>query len=273
MPVAPPLELAVILARGLGTRMRDAGIGTTLETSQTRAAAAGLKAMMPFERPFLDYQLSRLADAGYRRAALVIGPEHGAVREHYARHPPRRLEITFAEQLLPRGTADAVLASEAVVGNEDFAVVNGDNLYPSFALAALRGLPGPGLVAFDAAGLSRGGNIPPERVRAFALVQVAANGTLADIVEKPDEATARSFGSRALVSMTCWRFSTRIFAACRTVEPSPRGELELPDAVRLAMVAGARFDVLACDEPVLDLSRREDIPAVARLLAGMAVEP
>lgn len=268
-----PLRLAVILARGLGTRLRAADAGEALDARQERMAAQGLKAMMPFARPFLDYQLSRLADAGFRRACLVIGPEHTAVREHYRRHPTRRLALEFAEQAEPHGTADAVLAAERICGGDEFAVLNGDNLYPSAALDSLQGLGGSGLVAFEPAGLVAGGNIPPSRLRAFALVAVDSSGTLAAIVEKPDEAAARALGDDALVSMGCWRFAPSIFSACRAVAPSPRGELELPDAVRLASAAGVRFGVARCAAPVLDLARREDVPAIAERLVGERVDP
>ena len=37
------------------------------------------------------------------------------------------------------------------------------------------------------------------------------------------------------VSMNCWRFDERIFAACQAIEPSSRGELEVTDAVQYAI--------------------------------------
>ena len=39
--------------------------------------------MIPIGRPFMDYALSGLADAGYAEACLVIGPEHQIVRNYY----------------------------------------------------------------------------------------------------------------------------------------------------------------------------------------------
>ena len=61
-------------------------------------ADAGLKAMVPFERPFLDYLLHNLADSGISRACVVIGPAHEAVRDYYARLATRRIAIEFAVQ-------------------------------------------------------------------------------------------------------------------------------------------------------------------------------
>ena len=52
------IRKAVILARGLGTRMRKADTGAALDSAQQAAADSGLKAMIPVGRPFLDYVLS-----------------------------------------------------------------------------------------------------------------------------------------------------------------------------------------------------------------------
>ena len=57
------------------------------------------------------------------------------------------------------------------------------------------------------------------------------------------------------LSMNCWRFDARIFPACRDVAPSPRGELELPLAVMLAVTRGVPFRAVPARGPVLDLSR------------------
>ena len=75
---------AIVLARGLGTRMRAEAASTPLAPDQADMAAAGLKAMIPVGRPFLDHVLSVLADAGLDDICVVIGPEHGVVRDYYA---------------------------------------------------------------------------------------------------------------------------------------------------------------------------------------------
>jgi glucose-1-phosphate thymidylyltransferase len=266
-------DKAVILAAGLGTRMRDAGSGVELSGAQRAAAGRGIKAMIPVGRPFLDYVLTGLADAGIREVGLVVAPEHDEIRSYYTREsPPSRLRIQFATQERPRGTADAVLAAEPFAAGDSVLMLNADNLYPRAALEALRGLPRAGLAGFRRSGLLRGGNIPPERIGAFALIEATPDGRLARIVEKPDEAEARSFGADPLVSMNAWLLPPSIYDACRAVEPSSRGELELQDAVRLAIERlGERFRVLEFDEGVLDLSRPADIPAVTERLRGVEV--
>jgi glucose-1-phosphate thymidylyltransferase len=264
---------AVILARGLGTRMRREDTSAAVGGEQARVADTGVKALIPIGRPFLDYVLTALADAGVGEAVLVIGPEHDAVREYYGvTAPPTRLRVVFAVQEQPRGTADAVVAAAQAVGDASFLVLNSDNYYPPDALRALVALDGPGLVAFGREAMVREGNVGADRIRMFAVVRIGEGDQLIDVIEKPDDATLASLGDDAFVSMNCWRFDQTVLDACRRVAPSPRGELELPDAVRLAVARmGSRFRVVRMNAAVLDLSSRGDIASVAERLAGVRV--
>jgi dTDP-glucose pyrophosphorylase len=276
-------ERAVILARGLGTRMREATDGT-LDTAQVRAAETGAKAMMPIavpraggsgaaSRPFLDYSLSALADAGYTDVCLVVAPDHDAMARHYSGPGrPRRLRLAFAVQDEPIGTADAVAAAEAWTGDDPFLVINGDNYYAVPTLASLVGRPGAATALYRAETLLAKSNIPADRIRAFAL-GVVEDGRLARVVEKPTPAQAAALGGDALVSMTCWRMPAEIHAACRRVTRSVRGEYELVDAVNALIAGGVRFDVVVAGDGVLDLSRRADVAAVEHALAGVIVDP
>ena len=265
-----------MLARGLGTRMRRDDAAAALTDAQRRAADAGLKAMIPIAgRPFLDFVLASLADAGLTRVGLVVAPDHAAIAAYYGAHPPVRVRLDFIVQREARGTADAVLAAESWTEGHPFLAMNGDNLYPVQALADLALLEEPGLPAFDAGDLVRSSNIPEDRIRAFALIAMDADGYLTAIVEKPPSeiSEASAFRRKSLVSMNCWRFDARIFAACRDVPASARGEYELPEAVGLALRRGMRIRAIPAAGPVLDLSRRADTADVERRLAGMEPRP
>jgi len=252
--------------------MRERDPGAALTDAQRRAAEHGHKAMMPIHgRPFLDYVLSALADAGLTRTALVVAPDFDRLREYYEREaPPSRLRLDFVVQPEARGTADAVLAAEAWTAGEPFLALNGDNLYPMAVLRDLAALNEPGLPAFDADDLVRGGNIPPERVAAFALLDLGDDGYLRSIVEKPGDLRPEG---RSYISMNVWRLDARIFDACRDVPRSVRGEYELPEAVGLAIARGVRFRAIPACGPVLDLSRRADAADVERRVAGMEPRP
>jgi len=265
---------AVILARGLGTRMRKPDGMAAMDKDQMAVADSGLKAMIPIGRPFLDYTLSGLADAGYSEVCLVIGPEHQLVRDYYHENAPKRTRIRFAIQGKPLGTADAVLAAKDLTGGELFLVINSDNYYPVEALRGLRELGEPGTALFDRDRLIAESNIPEDRVQKFAVAKIDQNGFLERIYEKPFEETIRALGTPLYVSMNCWVFSPAIFRACLSITPSARGELELTDAVQYAVDAlNERYRVLTYRSPVLDLSSRSDIAAVAEKLRLVNAAP
>lgn len=263
---------AVILARGLGTRMRKSDPDSALEVNQAAAADAGMKGMIPIGRPFLDYVMSALADAGYERVCLVIGPEHAAVREHYTRtSPPKRVSVEFAVQQQPLGTADAVLAAESFSRDEPFVVINSDNYYPADALRGLRLTPPPALIAFARSALIEAGNVPPDGVGRFGSLVIDAHDNLVNITGTPvNTGDGSPSDGEIYASMNCWLFMPDIFDACRRVEPSPRGELELPRAVQLAIdTMGMRFHAVRMRSPVLDMSTRGDIATVEKRLRGL----
>ena len=269
------MKKAVVLARGLGTRMRQADSAARLDAEQETIAQTGLKAMIPIGRPFLDYVLSGLADAGYEEVCIVIGPEHDAVKNHYTVvAPPRRIRISFAVQAEPRGTADAVLTVEEFASGQSFLCMNSDNYYPVSVLRELRTLNEPGLALFDQLTLLTKGNISEEKIRKFAICEVSDDGYLRAIVEKPPTPLMATVREDALVSMNCWRFSSSIFEVCRRASLSPRGEYELPVAVGEGIQRyGLRFRVVRCREGVLDLSSRADVASVAEKLSGVPANP
>lgn len=254
--------------------MRATQPGVALEAGQSASADRGEKGMIPVGRPFLDYVLSGLADAGIGQVCLVIGPEHHTIREYYTGPGrPRRVALTFAIQAEPRGTADAVLAAEPFAAGDSLVVLNADNLYPEAALQAVVAIDRAGLVAFRRSALLASGDIPADRINRFALIE-AREDRLIRIVEKPDESTAAAFGADPLVSMNLWLLPPTIFDSCRAIGPSPRGELELQDAVRHGItVLRETYTVRVREEPVLDLSTRADIPRVRERLRGRDARP
>ena len=267
---------AVILARGLGSRMRRAEAAVALDAAQSRAADEGHKGMMPtLGRPFLDFVLSALADGGITDVTLVVAPEHAAMRDHYEREsPPVRVRLQWAVQQDPRGTADAVLSARDAVRDAPFLVLNSDNYYPVASIAALGALGGAGLVAFEGEALVHGGNIERERLMQFALLDIDGEDRLRDIVEKPAADHPLAQQAERWVSMNLWSFTPRFFEACARVTPSVRGELELQAAVMIAVrELGEVFRVVRSHAGVLDLSRRADVATIAEHLRGVRVAP
>lgn len=262
----------VILARGLGTRMRKEDESAQLAGDQAAAASLGIKAMIPIGRPFLDYVLTEVADAGFTDVCLVIGPEHRPVRDYYQREMvPSRIRIHFAEQERALGTANAVLSAERFAGGDTFVVLNSDNYYPSAVLDELHRMREPGIAGFDRETLVRSGNVSAEGTSRFGALDIDEAGYLRRILPAPNEAMLGA-GGPIYSSMNCFLFTSEIFIACREVPLSTRGEYELPQAVHWAMDKhGMRFRVVKISAPVLDLSTRADIARVAEHLKGVAV--
>lgn len=263
--------LSIIFAAGRGTRLQ-APSNTSLTSAQSAAAAAGLKAAFPVHgRPWLDYVLSSLADAGFDEVGVIVRPGDTILRGRYTTKALSRIDVHFVTQDEPRGTAHALLAAESFVGARPFVVLNADNYYPVAGLVALREAGEPSTLAFSRAGLLANGQIEPERLARYAVLQRDAAGLLTDVIEKPDD-VALVASDDAAISMNVWRFDERIFDACRDLAPSPRGELELPNAVRRGIRdLGLRIRAIPIDAPVLDLSHRADVPFVSEQLAGVEV--
>jgi len=267
------LTKAVLLAAGHGSRMRRSDPDARVSVAQAAAAKSGVKALIPIDRPFLDYVLTSIADAGYQRVCLVVGPGHNALRDRYVQMSGGRLEFEFAVQQQPLGTAHALAAAAEFAGNDDFLLINSDNYYPVEPLRELREIDGPGTVGFQSSDLMNSSNIPAARIFRFALVEQDDCGYLRRIVEKPNPEVVEDLPETYLVSMNCWRFGPEIFAACRAIEKSSRGEFEIADAVSYSMrELGQRYRVVTSNAAVLDLSCQADIVHVADRLTGKQVK-
>lgn len=259
---------AVVMARGLGTRMRKAAEEAELNEAQRAVAATGVKGLMPIGRhPFLDYVLSALADGGVDQACLVIGPEHHALRDHYGKLPTTRIRIAFAEQAEPRGTADAVAAAESWVGTDRFLVLNSDNLYPVEAIRALVEMDTGGIAAFRRESIIKDARQPRERIARYPVVRADEQGYLTRLEDQ-----AASTEADPPISMNLWGFTPRIFDACRRIRPSANGELELQAAVAYAIrELGELMRVVTFALPVLDITSRADVGFVTEQLARVEV--
>lgn len=268
-------QKAIVLAAGLGTRMQRSAEAAGVSSETDHAARIGLKGMIHLHgRPFLDYQIQNLIDAGADDICLVVSSHRNELHDRYE-HMSDHLDsvkLSLVEQKEPRGTADALLAAEGFAGSDNFLLINGDNLYPLSALSKLRSTEPPAVVLFDRSALIRG-NIPGERIAEMALTEVDEGGYLREIVEKPDDNSTLSLSVTAGVSMNCWHFTTLIFTACRSISPHPvRRELEVPTA---ALYQIEHLDLgikaLQSEEPVLDLSRIDDISALEEFTRGIHI--
>lgn len=118
------VSTAIILAGGLGTRLRSAVPDLP-------------KPMAPIEgRPFLEYQLDYWIAQGIRRFILAVGYRHEAIIDHFGRSY-RGAKLDYVVEASPQGTGGGLLlAFQILADDQPFLLLNGDT-YFAVELAAL----------------------------------------------------------------------------------------------------------------------------------------
>jgi bifunctional UDP-N-acetylglucosamine pyrophosphorylase/glucosamine-1-phosphate N-acetyltransferase len=200
----------VILAAGQGTRMRPLTDATP-------------KPMLPVaDRPLAAHTADAAVDAGASELIFVVGYEADAVRSYFG-EAYRDVPVSYAIQSEQRGTADAVRAAREHV-DDDFAVLNGDNLYDAASVATLFEA-GPAIAAQEVADPTSYGVLSTEGER------------VTDIVEKPPDPPSTLANAGAYVFPAVAR-------EWLDVPESERGEHELTDVVARVV---SEFDVTAVE--------------------------
>ncbi len=216
MPAELPVK-GLILSGGKGTRLRPL----------THTSA---KQLVPVaNKPVLFYGIEAMAAAGIKEVGIIIAPETGTeIREAAGDGERFGISIEYIEQEAPLGLAHALLTAEPYLGDSPFVMYLGDNLLrdgivelvDTFrteqpdALILLTPVPDPehyGVAELD-------------------------DGRVARLVEKPKEPKT----DLALVGV--YMFTSAIFDAARSIEPSWRDELEITDAIQTLVDRGLRVD-------------------------------
>lgn len=234
----------IILAAGKGKRLQP--------ISLTRS-----KAMMPvLGKPIVERVIEDLAANGIQDFVLIIAPDDRGIVEYFENESSLDIKVRFVQQPERKGMAHA-LGYAAPFINDDFILSACDNLVVAAEehVGKMRVLwreqPSP-----DA--LLTLMPIPKERLRQASAVSV--NGDwVAGIVEKPDPETAPS----NIASLPLYCFSRRLLDYLPKVQPSPRGEYELQDALQMLIEDGRKVRGLKVDRR-LTLTTPADLLAINR---------
>jgi UDP-N-acetylglucosamine diphosphorylase/glucosamine-1-phosphate N-acetyltransferase len=190
----------VILAAGEGRRMRP-------------LTANRPKVMLPLaNRPMADHLVCAAREAGISEFILVVGYREQEVRDYFGDGSDFGVSIRYVTQRRQKGTADAVLAAEEHTGGT-FLLLNGDMVIRTGDIAAMIGKKAPCLGIFHS-----------DHPEDFGVVTVEGD-RVTGLWEK--SGTPHS----DLINAGVYLFSPDIFPALRSIGPSPRGELELTDAL------------------------------------------
>jgi len=109
---------AIILAGGLGTRLRS-------------AVSDVPKPMAPINnRPFLEYQLDHLQQAGVKKVILAIGYMAESIQHHFG-NQWQDIQINYSQEEAPLGTGGAIIKAIKMMADDDLVfVMNGDTYFP-----------------------------------------------------------------------------------------------------------------------------------------------
>jgi len=210
----------LILSGGAGTRLRPI----------THTSA---KQLVPIaNKPILFYGIEAMAKAGIREIGIIIGETGKEIRAAVGDGSQFGVQVTYIPQDAPLGLAHCVLIAHDFLGDEDFVMYLGDNMLE-------QGL-NEFVDEFEAARKAGGPHAPTAQIllchvddpRQFGVAEVTAEGHVVRLVEKPQNPPS----DLALVGV--YLFDKTINDAVRAIKPSPRGELEITDAIQWIVEQG-----------------------------------
>jgi glucose-1-phosphate thymidylyltransferase len=249
-----PLK-GLILSGGKGTRLRPI----------THTSA---KQLVPVaNKPVLFYGIEAMAQAGIEEIGIIIAPETGPEIEAAAGDGSRfGVRISYVLQDEPLGLAHAVLTAESFLGDSAFVMYLGDNLLQggiADLVAAFREHRPDALILLTPVA-------DPENYGVAELAPAEdgsqAPGRVVRLVEKPKEPAT----DLALVGV--YMFTAKIHEAARAIAPSPRGELEITDAIQHLVDGGMRVEPHVVRGWWKDTGRLEDMLEANRLILDNLVE-
>ena len=214
------INKAVVLAAGRGTRMRE----LTAEVPKPMIEVRG--------KPVLQHIIEGLRDAGIRDVLLVVGYRADAVRNFFGDGSGDNVAIQYATQTVQDGTGRVVDLSRDFVGDRPFVLSYGDILVDPVNYNRVADLPDNVEAIITV--------IRGEDVSKGGAVFLNERMELLDLREKSqrDEPTSPWYNAGL------YAFRPSIFEFTAKLQPSPRGEYELTDAIRDLAQSGKKVQAV-----------------------------
>jgi len=232
------ISKAVLLAAGRGTRMRE----LTADVPKPMIKVRG--------KPILLHIVEGLQSAGIKDFLIIIGYHGEMVREYFGDGTCFGLRISYATQTVQDGTGRVVELAREFVGTDPFILGYGDILIDSKnyqRLIVLNEETEAIVTVKRNEDVSKGGAV---------FVNEAMEVTDVREKAKPGEPTSKWYNA----GIYCFRPS--IFQFTAKLQPSPRGEYELTDAIRALAQSGKKVQAIELEGEWADV---RDPEILARL--------